>query len=84
MEYMHLGDLESNVIAHSGRIPENEARDITQQILSGLEIMHTESFAHRDLKPQVVFYIPTSLGKLSSNLITIRMSLLSTDRPTGG
>jgi serine/threonine protein kinase len=49
-----LGDLEKNVTAHSGSIPEIEARDITEQILSGLEIMHAESFAHRDLKPQVI------------------------------
>jgi calcium/calmodulin-dependent protein kinase I len=54
MEYIPLGDLESNVIAHSGRIPEIEARDITEQILSGLVIMHGEAFAHRDLKPQVI------------------------------
>jgi serine/threonine protein kinase len=53
MEYIPLGDLERNVVKHSGKIPEHEARDITEQILTGLEIMHAESFAHRDLKPQV-------------------------------
>jgi len=53
MEYVQLGDLERNVAAHSGKIPEIEARDIAEQVLSGLEIMHAESFAHRDLKPQV-------------------------------
>jgi serine/threonine protein kinase len=53
MEYVPLGDLEKNVMANSGRLPEVEARDIVEQILYGLEIMHTESFAHRDLKPQV-------------------------------
>lgn len=53
MEYVSLGDLEKNVIANSGKIPESEARSIAEQILSGLEIMHAESFAHRDLKPQV-------------------------------
>ena len=57
MEYIPLGDLEKNVKVHSGRIPEIEARDITEQILSGLEIMHAESFAHRDLKPQVMITI---------------------------
>ncbi|KFZ23289.1 hypothetical protein V502_02232 [Pseudogymnoascus sp. VKM F-4520 (FW-2644)] len=57
MEYVPLGDLETNVTAHSGKIPEVEARDITQQILLGLEIMHAESFAHRDLKPQNVLVV---------------------------
>jgi serine/threonine protein kinase len=53
MEYLPLGDLEKNVAAHSGKVTEIEARDITKQILLGLKIMHAESFAHRDLKPQV-------------------------------
>jgi serine/threonine protein kinase len=56
MEYIPLGDLETNVIAHSGKISEIEARDITGQIRLGLKIMHAESFAHRDLKPQVMYY----------------------------
>ena len=60
MEYVHLGDLHKNVVAKSEKIPENEARDIAEQILLGLEIMHAESFAHRDLKPQV-FYPTLSL-----------------------
>lgn len=60
MEYIPLGDLETNVKAHSGRLAEIEARDITEQILSGLEIMHAESFAHRDLKPQVSLVIMTA------------------------
>ena len=53
MEYVRLRDLHKNVAANSGKIPEHEARDIAEQILLGLEIIHTESFAHRDLKPQV-------------------------------
>ncbi|KAH8808784.1 WD40-repeat-containing domain protein [Xylogone sp. PMI_703] len=57
MEYIPLGDLEENVNRYSGKIPEVEARDITEQILSGLEIMHAESFAHRDLKPQNVLVV---------------------------
>lgn len=54
MEYLPLGDLERNVTACSRSVPEAEARDIAEQILSALEIMHAESFAHRDLKPQVI------------------------------
>jgi serine/threonine protein kinase len=53
MEYCQLGDLEKNVLARGGKIPESEARDIAEQILSGIELMHASSFAHRDLKPQV-------------------------------
>jgi serine/threonine protein kinase len=53
MEYVTLGNLEKN-IGSSGQVPESEARDITEQILLGLEIMHAKSFAHRDIKPQVI------------------------------
>jgi len=53
MEYIHLGDLETNVMANSGLLPETEAREIAKQMLSGVKIMHAASFAHRDLKPQV-------------------------------
>jgi serine/threonine protein kinase len=56
MEYVQLGDLEKNILAHSGKISETETRQIAEQILSGLKIMHAESFAHRDLKPQVYYY----------------------------
>ena len=68
MEYVHLGDLQKNVVANSGKIPENEARDIAEQILLGLEIMHGESFAHRDLKPQVFFYLVLSLELLLTDV----------------
>jgi serine/threonine protein kinase len=52
MEYAPLGDLENNVKVSPEKIPESEVRDITEQILLELEIMHAEPFAHRDLKPQ--------------------------------
>jgi serine/threonine protein kinase len=53
MEYVPLGDLEKNVSVNSGKISVDEARNIAEQVLAGLEMMHAESFAHRDLKPKV-------------------------------
>jgi len=84
MEYMPLGDLENNVVAISGKIPENEARDITEQILLGLEIMHAESFAHRDLKPQVDLLIPSFPCPPSAYRIVVRMSLSLMGHLNGG
>lgn len=50
MEYFRHGDL----AGHVGNIQhERDIKDITVGVLRGLEIMHAEGFAHRDLKPQV-------------------------------
>lgn len=51
MEYIQYGDL-SEYIKVSGRA-KAEAKEITRQILKGLEILHGEGICHRDLKPQV-------------------------------
>lgn len=55
MEYLALGDLETILSSRPDRIPANEVKAITRQILVGLEIMHGEKFTHRDLKPKVSF-----------------------------
>lgn len=64
MEFMPLGDLEQNLQeienfpTHEGSaLLEEEVQEITRQILEGLNIMHAEGFAHRDLKPQNVFVV---------------------------
>ena len=50
MEYLPVGDLQAYL---SERTPlnEKEAREITHQTLEGLDHMHREGFAHRDVKP---------------------------------
>lgn len=64
MEYMPLGDLEQNIQeienspVHDGpALSEEAVQEIARQILEGLNIMHAEGFAHRDLKPQNVFVV---------------------------
>jgi serine/threonine protein kinase len=62
MEYMPGGDLEANLLdlesstENGPAIPEEDIKEITSQILEGLKIMHAEGFAHRDLKPKVLFF----------------------------
>lgn len=51
MKHLPLGDLQVYLQSHaSSGIPEHDAKFITKQILRGLEHMHLNAFAHRDLK----------------------------------
>lgn len=54
MEYFPLGDLEANM---KTVLEESAIREITEQLLQGLDIMHGMKFAHRDLKPANVFVV---------------------------
>ena len=53
MEYFPYSDLGRYVTTG---FTEGDAKIITKQLLEGLEIMHANDFAHRDLKPQVGLY----------------------------
>lgn len=55
MEYIEHGDLGSCL---KMPLPEDEARDITFQVLEGLEHMHKSGYVHRDLKPDVSMNVP--------------------------
>jgi len=61
MEYIRGGDLEAclldleSLTTNGLAIPEEDVKEITSQILEGLNIMHAEGFAHRDLKPKVIY-----------------------------
>jgi serine/threonine protein kinase len=50
MEYFPYGDLGRYIAAG---FTEADTKIIATQLLEGLEIMHVNDFAHRDLKPQV-------------------------------
>jgi serine/threonine protein kinase len=50
MEYATAGDLQRYI---DRRFSEREVILITSQVLDGLQYMHEEGFAHRDLKPAV-------------------------------
>lgn len=50
MEYFELGDLESYL---EQPLQEWETQQVTYQLLEGLEQLHLNGYAHRDLKPAV-------------------------------
>ncbi|MED6131571.1 SNF1- protein kinase catalytic subunit alpha kin10 [Stylosanthes scabra] len=51
MEYVKSGEL-FDYIVEKGRLPEDEARNFFQQIISGVEYCHRNMVVHRDLKPE--------------------------------
>ena len=53
MEYLPNGDLQQFLHATKSPMPEMEVLHIVAQILEGLNLMHENDFAHRDLKPAV-------------------------------
>lgn len=68
MEYVELGDLHS-YLNRKPPLPEHEASEITYQILDGLNLMHDNEFAHRDLKPKVSPIFTKLSRKPLSNLV---------------
>ncbi|KAK5631506.1 hypothetical protein RRF57_007220 [Xylaria bambusicola] len=54
MEYLSLGDLQGYL---AEPLPEDDTRQITSQIVEGLNFMHEQRFAHRDLKPQNILVL---------------------------
>ncbi|TGJ83893.1 hypothetical protein E0Z10_g4882 [Xylaria hypoxylon] len=56
MEYVKFGDLEKNLKdpgEPGWRWSEADMKHVAEQVLRGLDFMHKELIAHRDLKPQV-------------------------------
>lgn len=51
MDYYSLGDLTRLMI--SGPFGESDARNIAEQILHAVFVLHDEAIIHRDIKPQV-------------------------------
>ena len=52
MEYFPLGDLQVHMTANPPMC-EDDVQNISYQILEGLNYMHQQGFAHRDVKPAV-------------------------------
>ena len=54
MEYFDFGDLGRHITKD---LTEKDTQIIGKQLLEGLEILHKQNWAHRDLKPQNIFVV---------------------------
>jgi serine/threonine protein kinase len=77
MEYLEMGDL-STYLGRRPALPEAEVQEITYQILDGLNMMHDNNFAHRDLKPSVSLPF---LDSNTHNLTLVLQNILIQSRP---
>ena len=57
MEYLEEGDLTKHI---GTPLPQETVRNISKQILEGLQVMHQQGIAHRDLKPAVWPWSPNA------------------------
>ena len=66
MEFVEGRTLERRMSEAGGKLPEAEALEITLQLASTLEYLHTQTLPvlHRDLKPSNVIITPSGLVKL--------------------
>lgn len=63
MEYLSNGDLH-DYMEDRPALPEQDACQVVGQVLAGLESMHTQGYAHRDVKPKVskaIHFLPVKL-----------------------
>ncbi|KAK0512891.1 hypothetical protein JMJ35_004908 [Cladonia borealis] len=79
MEYFEMRDLSTFI--SEAKTSEQDAKDIAEDLLRALVMIHSQGFTHRDLKPQNIFVVQTSPRywvKLGDFGISKRVSNLST------
>jgi len=83
MEYLREGDLRSYVESAGLPLQQRAVQTIASQILEGLCLLHTEGFAHRDMKPSNILIVSSPPRpwwvKISDFGLTKRLGSAQTD-----
>lgn len=67
MEYATHGSLDQYMSQHAATVKDS-AKEITKQLLRGLEVLHQQDIPHRGLKTQVCHEFPESIGERTITL----------------
>ena len=68
LEKINGGELFNRIVA-KGKLRQNETNEIINQLLKGLQYLHSIDIVHRDLKPENILLsiTPTKIGQLSND-----------------
>jgi len=85
MELLH-GESLSDRLARAGRLPADQAMEITRQVASALEAAHAAGIIHRDLKPDNIFLVrdPAMPGGERVKVLDFGIAKLAQGQNTSG
>ncbi|EAS00939.2 Serine/Threonine kinase domain protein (macronuclear) [Tetrahymena thermophila SB210] len=81
LEYCPGGSL-FDYVKSKGRLNEDEARDISYQIVQGLEYLHKNKIIHRDLKPGNILLTGNNSVKICDFGLAVRVTNYESERDT--
>jgi calcium/calmodulin-dependent protein kinase I len=73
LDYVEGGELFDHIV-EVGNFSEQEAIEVTRQVLSALEFLHSRKIAHRDIKPENLLCNKSSDGKLQIQIADFGLS----------
>ena len=81
MEHCPGDTLANLLLSDRGGLPEHKAREILRQMLEGVAYIHSQGYAHRDLKPQNIMFTENQDVKIIDLGLSVKVnSIQSSER----